>query len=117
MLNSIPTDGCGFCRSTLSLKTNKREMDLFKKGSRFCYSIGEFSHSNSVTQFGESRARKGFGQYVRELIFSGYVLYFNFTFVDLLACVVVSDEDVFCALVVFRVVGQRTAVLRFDCRT
>jgi hypothetical protein len=73
-VNSISTDGCGFCRSTLSLKTNKRKMALFKKekgGSRCCYSIGEFSHSNSVAQFGELRARKGFGQYIGEFIFSG----------------------------------------------
>jgi hypothetical protein len=38
------------------------------------------------------------------------VLYFNFTFVDLLACVVVFDKDVFCSLVVFRVVRQALIV-------
>ncbi len=83
-------------------------MDIFKKkkgGSKCCYSIGEFSHSNYVTQFGELWARKGFGQYIGELIFSGYVFYFNFTFVDLLASVMVFDEDVFCALVIFGIVG------------
>jgi hypothetical protein len=93
----------------LSLKKNQRKMDLFKEkkaGLRCCYSVGEFAHSNSVAQFGELRARKWFGQYIGKLVFSGYVLFFNVTFVDLLACVVVSDEDVFCALVVFRVVGQ-----------
>jgi hypothetical protein len=32
MLNNIPADGCRFCRSTLSLKTNNRKRWTYSKG-------------------------------------------------------------------------------------